>query len=120
MRVRRRRWHLTDLLMAAFGVALLGAIAYGSLVSLASPKYGLADWADLIVFGVAQGSVYGLIALGYTMVYGTLRMINFAHGEVFACGALTTYFLASYLHDAGLLSSHPYVGVTAPSRPPFP
>ena len=40
-----------------------------------------------IVFGLALGSVYGLIALGYTMVYGILFMINFAHGEVFMLGA---------------------------------
>ena len=40
-----------------------------------------------IVFGLALGSVYGLIALGYTMVYGILFMINFAHGEVFTLGA---------------------------------
>ena len=40
-----------------------------------------------IVFGLALGTVYGLIALGYTMVYGILFMINFAHGEVFMIGA---------------------------------
>ena len=37
--------------------------------------------------GVALGSVYALIALGYTLVYGILFMINFAHGEVFMWGA---------------------------------
>ena len=40
-----------------------------------------------LVFGLALGTVYGLIALGYTMVYGVLQMINFAHGEVFMIGA---------------------------------
>ena len=40
-----------------------------------------------LVFGLALGTVYGLIALGYTMVYGILFMINFAHGEVFMIGA---------------------------------
>ena len=39
------------------------------------------------MFGFALGTVYGLIALGYTMVYGVLFMINFAHGEVFMIGA---------------------------------
>jgi ABC-type branched-subunit amino acid transport system permease subunit len=42
-----------------------------------------------LVFGLALGTVYALIALGYTMVYGVLMMINFAHGEVFAIGAYT-------------------------------
>ena len=40
-----------------------------------------------LVFGLALGTVYGLIAIGYTMVYGVLFMINFAHGEVFMIGA---------------------------------
>lgn len=40
-----------------------------------------------LVFGLALGTVYGLVALGYTMVYGVLFMINFAHGEVFMIGA---------------------------------
>jgi len=40
--------------------------------------------------GLSLGSLYALIAIGYTMVYGILRLINFAHGEVFM---LATYFL---------------------------
>ena len=40
-----------------------------------------------LVFGLALGTVYGLIALGYTMVYGVLEFINFAHSEIFAIGA---------------------------------
>jgi branched-chain amino acid transport system permease protein len=43
---------------------------------------------------VALGAIYGLIALGYTMVYGVLRFINFAHGDVFMLGAFAGYFLA--------------------------
>jgi branched-chain amino acid transport system permease protein len=44
--------------------------------------------------GLALGSIYALIALGYTMVYGVLRFINFAHGDVFMLGAFAGYFLA--------------------------
>ena len=40
-----------------------------------------------LVFGLTLGAIYGLIALGYTMVYGVLMMINFAHGENFMIGA---------------------------------
>ena len=47
----------------------------------------LAILPQQLVFGLALGTVYGLIALGYTMVYGVLFMINFAHGEVFMIGA---------------------------------
>ncbi|WP_273477912.1 branched-chain amino acid ABC transporter permease [Ignavigranum ruoffiae] len=47
-----------------------------------------------IINGIAVGSIYALIALGYTMVYGTIRLINFAHGEVFMLGAfLGAYFM---------------------------
>jgi branched-chain amino acid transport system permease protein len=44
--------------------------------------------------GLQRGSIYALIALGYTMVYGVLRLINFAHGEVFMIGAFAAYFAA--------------------------
>ena len=46
------------------------------------------------ILGIAQGSVYALIALGYTLVYGVLFMINFAHGDVFMFGAMTAFFVA--------------------------
>lgn len=48
-------------------------------------------WANTID-GLAIGSVYALIALGYTLVYGVLRLINFAHSEVFITGAFAAYF----------------------------
>ena len=44
------------------------------------------------------GSIYALIALGYTMVYGVLRLINFAHGDVFMIGSYLALFLAAYFH----------------------
>jgi branched-chain amino acid transport system permease protein len=62
-------------------------------------------WRDLIVGGLAQGFMYGLIALGYSMVYGVLGFINFAHGEVFMAGAMTGYFVADALFDVGLWES---------------
>jgi branched-chain amino acid transport system permease protein len=44
------------------------------------------------------GSIYALIALGYTLVYGVLRLINFAHGDVFMVGAYLALFFAAYFH----------------------
>lgn len=55
-----------------------------------------------LVNGVAWGSVYALIAIGYTMVYGVLKLINFAHGDVYMIGAMVGYYVAHLL------------GVTAP------
>jgi branched-subunit amino acid ABC-type transport system permease component len=48
-----------------------------------------------LVNGVAWGSIYALIALGYTMVYGVLRLINFAHGDVYMVGAMAGYYFAT-------------------------
>ena len=44
------------------------------------------------VNALSLGSLYGLIAVGYTMVYGILRLINFAHGDIFMLGAYFVYF----------------------------
>mgnify|MGYP001115667454 CR=1 FL=1 len=46
-----------------------------------------------LVNGLAVGSIYALIALGYTMVYGTIKLINFAHGDVYMMGAFIGYGL---------------------------
>ena len=47
--------------------------------------------------GIAAGSIYALIALGYTMVYGILKLINFAHGDVVMIGAFAGYYTGNYL-----------------------
>jgi branched-chain amino acid transport system permease protein len=48
-----------------------------------------------LINGVSLGSIYALIALGYTMVYGVLKLINFAHGDVFMVGAFMGFYLAN-------------------------
>jgi branched-chain amino acid transport system permease protein len=53
-----------------------------------------------IINGLVLGSVYALVALGYTMVYGIIQLINFAHGEVLMVGALMAYTLAGVLQSA--------------------
>ena len=50
-----------------------------------------------IVNGLTQGAIYALIALGYTMVYGVLRLINFAHGDVYMLGAFAGFYSAAWL-----------------------
>jgi branched-chain amino acid transport system permease protein len=60
-----------------------------------------------LVFGLALGTVYGLIALGYTMVYGVLLMINFAHGEIFMIGAYIGWAVLTWLINAQLGGLHP-------------
>lgn len=54
-----------------------------------------------VINGLTIGSIYALIALGYTMVYGILRLINFAHGDLYMVGAFAGYFLALRLGITG-------------------
>src|ERR1700730_11520741 len=51
-----------------------------------------------LIIGISIGSVYALIALGYTMVYGIIKLINFAHGDVFMVGAYVGFFSAGIMH----------------------
>lgn len=55
------------------------------------------DFVQHIINGIALGSIYALIALGYTMVYGILQMINFAHSDVYMVGAFASYYAARFL-----------------------
>jgi branched-chain amino acid transport system permease protein len=55
-----------------------------------------------IINGLVLGSMYALVALGYTMVYGIINLINFAHGEVLMVGALTSWTVVVFLSDSGL------------------
>ncbi|GBC95937.1 High-affinity branched-chain amino acid transport system permease protein LivH [bacterium HR16] len=59
-----------------------------------------------LINGVQYGSIYALIAVGYTMVYGVLRLINFAHGDIYMLGAFVAYYVVTGL----ALHQHPSVG----------
>jgi branched-chain amino acid transport system permease protein len=54
----------------------------------------MTEFLQQVFNGLSLGSIYALIALGYTMIYGILRFINFAHGDVFMVGAFSGYYLA--------------------------
>jgi branched-chain amino acid transport system permease protein len=53
------------------------------------------QFVQQLINGLSNGAIYALIAVGYTMVYGVLRLINFAHGDVFMIGAMTGYYSAT-------------------------
>jgi branched-chain amino acid transport system permease protein len=108
---RARRFSFTNLFRWIVGSVAIIVIFYGSFESVASGRLSGAQWRDLMVFGVAQGSVYALIALGYTMVYGVLRFINFAHGEVFMSGAMIGFFVADALNKNGMWNEQPVVSL---------
>ncbi len=93
------------------GITAIVLIVAGAINSIASGRLTASQWRDLIIFGLAQGGVYGLIALGYTMVYGVLGFINFAHGEVFMSGAMVGYFTATALNNAGMWNNQPVLSL---------
>lgn len=107
----RRRVSGTTVLMWLIGLAILAMVIVGTIATLAGGKYTSADWLNLTVYGIAQGGVYALIALGYTLVYGILRMINFAHGDVFMAGAYIGYFVATALDRTGFLDRQLALGL---------
>ncbi|MFP4389429.1 MAG: branched-chain amino acid ABC transporter permease [Desulfococcaceae bacterium] len=66
------------------------------------------DWEyffELFLGGLTRGSIYALIALGYTMVYGIIELINFAHGEIYMIGAFTALIFANVLSVLGIPES---------------
>lgn len=56
------------------------------------------EWLQQLINGISIGSIYALIALGYTMVYGIIKLINFAHGDVFMIGAFVGFYGLTHWH----------------------
>ena len=73
------------IILVILSILIAAGVLLGSwkTLTLTEGRISAAGWRDFLVFGVALGSIYALIALGYSLVYGILLMINFAHGEVF-------------------------------------
>lgn len=108
-----------DRFLTLIRVLLIGLVVAGLLAFIAQqidPANPFAKWThdgdaanpltgkqylDLLITGLSQGAMYGLIALGYSMVYGVLGFINFAHGEVFMVGAFTGFIMSNKLEEAG-------------------
>ena len=67
------------------GVPFVGLIVVWLGVNLVKEP---AEFYDLFLIGLTNGAVYGLVALGYSLVYGILELINFAHGDVFMLGGM--------------------------------
>ncbi len=87
-------------------------VIWGTIATIIDNPYSPGQWMDLIIFGIAQGSMYALIAIGYTLVYGVLFMINFAHGEFFMSGIMTaTVFVATPLAATGFMNRQPLISL---------
>jgi len=95
------------MILVGLSVAITVFVIWGSWKTLDAKAYSGAAWREFVILGLAQGAILALIALGYTLVYGILRMINFAHGEVFMAGAFGSYFFADAYAKTGFLDRHP-------------
>lgn len=109
------------LLFIAISIAIMSVIAitigivfrtpwHGISILYTRPKVDLLNQVliqlpNMIVDGITIGFVYALIALGYTMVYGVLQFVNFAHSEVFMVGGVVGYEILKRLDDAKALGS---------------
>ena len=110
-------WFLVFLKISMFSVIGFGLFAF--ILQQIDPNNWLAQqinddatgltgdqFEGLVISGLSQGSMYGLIALGYSLVYGVLGFINFAHGEVFMVGAMTGMITSNKLAEAGAWESN--------------
>src|SRR5262245_58522721 len=112
-RVRRARntlldWILDNTLrnpLRVIGLVFSAWLIYIATSNIQAGEYGTQQFVRQLIFGLAQGSIYALIALGYTLVYGILLMINFAHGEVFMSGAYIGFFVINALDQSCFLHS---------------
>ena len=113
MRLRRpERLTLVGVIMWALSIAVIVFVVAGTVATLSSGEISGTTWQRLVVAGLTQGAIYALIALGYTLVYGVLLMINFAHGEVFMLGSFAGLFVADAILSSGApLFDQPILGL---------
>jgi branched-chain amino acid transport system permease protein len=99
---RLRRSSLVD----AIGLLLLGVLVLFLLFKFfENPERFL----NVAIIGMTNGAIYGLVALGYTLVYGILQLINFAHGDVFALSGLVASTMIITVLDIGEDASVPFI-----------
>jgi len=101
----------TNVTVWGIGISILVFVIVGTIATLTRGAYSTEVWIDFFIFGLAQGSVYALIALGYTLVYGVPFMINFAHGEVFMSGMYIAFFVARALDESGFWNRSPILSL---------
>jgi len=108
---RPRRITLVGLVLWVVRISVVVGVLAGSWATLSEGRLSGGAWFGLLTSGLSQGAIYALIALGYTLVYGVLFMINFAHGEVFMMGAFSGMFVAFGLASTGLLEDQPVLAL---------
>ena len=105
----RRRIRASSVVVPAIGLLLVALIFVWLGINLAK------DWDQffrIFLIGLTNGSLYALIALGYTLVYGILELINFAHGDVFMIGGMVAATVALSMFS---LEEDPALGTLVPA-----
>lgn len=97
--------------VATVVILLVAVGVFRTLTLPGAERTDLATWRQLIIAGVALGSMYALIAVGYSLVYGILRLINFAHGEVFMAGAMVSFFAGRAMATSGFMDRQPVLAL---------
>ena len=100
-----RRTTYVDVILSLLRASVVIIVLAGTIGTFIKGRYSVEQWFDFCMFGMTMGGIYALIALGYTMVYGILRLINFAHGDIFMTGSFTAYFVAYPMGKAGWFDS---------------
>ena len=109
-RFERLPWR--RIILVVLGVVIATLVVLGVFRTLTGAQRFSGDyWIDQTINGLAQGAILAMIALGYSLVYGILRMINFAHGEVFMAGAFGSFFFADAYVQSGFLNRSPVLAL---------
>ncbi len=117
----RKAFSTYRIVQIILGVLFIAYLVYRVYQMVSNPSYGPDTWLRFAISGLILGSVYALIAIGYTLVYGILFMINFAHGDVMMVGAFGGFFVfeaANAIHvpsatnpDLTFLNAYPVIAV---------
>ena len=108
-RSRPTRRPASSLFVPSLGLSLVGIFVAWLVVNLVK------DWStflQLTLSGLTRGALYALVALGYTLVYGILELINFAHGDVFMIGGMISATFAIQIFGLG---TNPALGTLVPA-----
>ena len=97
--------------LTILGVLIGAVLAFRLGQTIYDQVWGPEVWIRNLINGLALGAVYALIALGYTLVYGILFMINFAHGEVLMLGAMAGFFVLDASINSGFLDYNTFLTI---------
>lgn len=100
-----KRINSFKVIQVIISISFLAFLSWRLYNVISSGVYGPDTWVRFAISGLIIGSVYAVIAIGYTLVYGILFMINFAHGEIMMLGAFSGYFVFEALKSIPVAST---------------